>query len=265
MPPLRGRDDVTFRNPFARRRQTDLFSWFRSNLLPTAASLTDTYSNAQPFPHIVMDDFLPNDIAELCLARFPNPEEARFEQPDVGTHQVGKLGRTQESYFHGVDPQIRRTLSAFNEMPFLDFLERLTGIEGLIPDPHFRGGAFHQILAGGKLDMHADFNVDRRRRLLRRINVLVYLNRLWREEYGGTLCLRRDGTNTPTVRVLPIFNRCVIFNTDSTSLHGHPEPLSVPPGVTRKSIALYYYTSDPVALDAKAAHSTIWRPTHSDD
>ena len=170
---------VTLRNPFARTKQTDLFSWFHSHLLPTAAHLADTYRNAKPFPHIVVDDFLPDDIAELCLARFPKPEDAHFEQPDVGTHQVRKLGRTQESYFRGVDPQIRRVLSEFNEMPFLDFLEALTGIAGLIPDPHFRGGAFHQILTGGKLDMHADFNVDRRRRLLRRINVLIYLNKPW--------------------------------------------------------------------------------------
>ncbi len=256
---------MNLRNPFSRTKQTDLFVWFRSQLLPTAPDLADAYRNAQPFPHIVMDDFLPDDIAKLCLACFPKPEHAHFEQPDVGTHQVGKLGRTQESYFRGVEPKIRRVLSEFNEMPFLDFLEGLTGIAGLIPDPHFRGGAFHQILAGGKLDMHADFNVDRRRRLLRRVNVLIYLNKPWQADYGGALCLSRDGGNPSRVRMLPIFNRCVIFNTDSTSFHGHPEPLSAPPGVTRKSIALYYYTSDPVAFDADASHSTIWLPTAPND
>ncbi|MXY52933.1 MAG: 2OG-Fe(II) oxygenase [Gammaproteobacteria bacterium] len=256
---------MTLRNPFTRKRPTDLFSWFHSHLLPTATDLADTYRNAQPFPHIVIDDFLPDDIAALCLARFPKPEDAHYKQPDVGAHQVRKLGRTQESYFRGVDPGIRRVLSEFNEMPFLDFLEGLTGIAGLIPDPHFRGGAFHQILAGGKLDMHADFNVDGRRRLLRRINVLIYLNRPWPADYGGELCLRRDGASSTSVRVLPIFNRCVIFNTDSTSLHGHPEPLAAPQGVTRKSIALYYYTSDPAAFDPNAAHSTIWVPTNSND
>ena len=174
-----------------------------------------------------------------------------------------KLGRTQDSYFEGVDPWLRGVLSDFNGMPFLDFLERLTAIEGLIPDPHFRGGAFHQILPGGKLDMHADFNVDARRRLIRRINVLIYLNKGWRTEYGGTLCLRGADGNA-TVRVLPEFNRCVIFNTDSTAYHGHPEPLDVPDGATRKSIALYYYTSGPEAFDRDAAHSTLWQPNETE-
>ena len=237
-----------------------LFTYFRNELLPKADSLSDQYRGANPFPHIVIDDFLPKNIAARCRRRFPLPDTVSFRQPDVGTHQVKKLGRTQDSYFEGVDPWLRGALAEFNTMPFLDFLERLTGISGLIPDPHFRGGAFHQILPGGHLDMHVDFNVDRRRNLLRRVNAFFYLNKGWRSEYGGSLVLRRADSDD-TVRILPTFNRCVIFNTDSSSHHGHPEPLNVPPGVTRKSMGLYYYTSDPTAFGQNVPHTTIWQPS----
>jgi len=242
-----------------RARHTDLFAWFRDDLLPKAAALSDRFRDAWPYPHIVLDDFLPSDVAEECLARFPDPTTPSFQQPDSGTHQVRKQGRTQDGYFAGVDPWLRHVLHEFNGMPFLDFLQRLTGIGGLIPDPHFHGGAFHQILPGGKLDMHADFNVDAKRLLLRRINVHYYLNKAWCGRWGGDLLLRH-ARGPGTARIAPTFNRLVIVHTDSESYHGHPEPLDVPAGVTRKSLALYYYTSDPVAFDSGASHSTLWQP-----
>ncbi len=238
---------------------TDLFEYFRTDLRPKAEMLSDSYQNARPFPHVVIDDFLPLDVAERMLDLFPEPSYSHFEQPDFKTHQVKKLGRVQESYFEGIDPWLRTTLFEFNSMAFLDFLEILTGIDGLIADPHFKGGAFHQILPGGKLDVHADFNVDVRRLLLRRINVLVYLNKDWKPEYHGELELWSEDMRSAVVRVPPDFNRCVIFNTTSTSFHGHPIELASPPGVTRKSIALYYYSSDVSVFRAETRHSTLWQ------
>ena len=237
----------------------DLFTYFRTELLPKADRLSGQYLGASPIPHVVIDDFLPKNVAAKCRRRFPAPDTVSFEQPDFGTHQVKKLGRTQDSYFEGIDPWLRGVLAEFNTMPFLDFLERLTGIAGLIPDPHFWGGTFHQILPGGHLDMHVDFNVDRRRSLRRRVNVFFYLNKGWRSEYGGSLLLRHADSDD-TVRILPSFNRCVIFNTDSWTHHGHPEPLNVPTGVTRKSMALYYYVSDLMAFDQNVPHTTLWQP-----
>ena len=165
----------------------------------------------------------------------------------------------QESYFKGVSPFIRQILAEFNGMVFLEFLENLTGIKPLIPDPHFKGGALHQVLPGGSLAIHADFNRDKRRSLDRRINVLFFLNKNWREEYGGGVELWDDKMQKCIVKTNPILNRCVIFSTTSTSYHGHPDPLTCPEGMTRKSLALYYYTNESADENLKEAHSTLWQ------
>ena len=248
-------------NPFQARdvSMTDLFEYFRTDLKQRAQRLSDRYRNANPFPHIVIDDFLPLDVAERILDLFPSSSDPHFKQPDYKTHQAKKLGRVQDSYFVGIDPWLRSTLFEFNSMAFLDFLEILTGINGLIPDPHFKGGAFHQILPGGKLDVHADFNTDERRMLLRRINALIYLNKDWKPDYHGELELWTEDMRSRIASIPPIFNRCVIFNTTSTAFHGHPTPLASPPGITRKSIALYYYSSDVSVFRAESRHRTLWQ------
>ena len=56
----------------------------------------------------------------------------------------------------------------------------LTGVGGLVPDPHLHGGGQHQIRPGGKLAIHADFNRHPKLNLDRRLNLLLYLNRGWR-------------------------------------------------------------------------------------
>ena len=138
-----------------------------------------------------------------------------------------------------------------NSALFISFLEKLTGIEGIIPDPYYRGGGIHQIEKGGKLDVHIDFNLHTKFKLDRRLNVILYLNKNWKEEYGGHFELWKGYKDkkgqhiieTCENKVLPIFNRFVVFNTSEKSYHGHPEPLQCPDGWTRKSIALYFYTN----------------------
>ena len=103
---------------------------------------------------------------------------------------------------------------------FLEFLESLTGIDGLIPDPYYEGGGLHPIVPGGFLKVHADFNWHKDLKLDRRLNVIVYLNRNWKEEYGGHLELWNREMTRCERRVLPIFNRCVIFSTTDFSYHG---------------------------------------------
>ena len=139
------------------------------------------------------------------------------------------------------------------------FLERLSGIEGLIADPHLDGGGLHQIERGGRLAVHADFSRNWKLQLERRLNLLVYLNEDWDESYGGHLELWDRSMTRADQRILPVFNRCVIFSTDSTSYHGHPDPLTCPEDRTRKSLALYYYTVERPREKRSSARSTVWR------
>jgi len=241
--------------------ETQLLQHFLS-IKETAANSQNQYQTAHPFPHIAIDDFLPERIAEQILALFPGKDFVDFNQPDYKKFQKKKLGQIQKSYFVNIDPWLRYILYEFNSMAFLDYLEQLTGIKGLIPDPHYQGGAFHTILSGGKLAVHADFNVDSKRKLRRCLNVLLYFNKDWEDSYNGHLELWDEEMQECQVKIAPVFNRCVIFNTTSTSYHGHPTPLSCPENRTRNSIALYYYVADAGIFDAKIkAHSTLWKTT----
>lgn len=199
--------------------------------------LRDRYVSAQPFPHIAIDDFLPPALLERCLADFPDSCQAE----DTYNRDQERLKR---SYLPDVLPQQTRQLFyAFNSLPFIEVIQNISGIEGLIPDPYFLGGGFHEIVEGGHLSIHADFNHHQPMNLERRINVLIYLNRDWTEEYGGQLELWDDDMRQCVQSYVPIFNRCVIFSTTSRSNHGNPKPVRHPERTPRRSIALYYYTA----------------------
>ena len=154
---------------------------------------------------------------------------------------------------------LRQTLHFLNAAPVLRFLEALTGIEGLLPDPFFFGGGLHRIERGGFLEVHADFNRHPKLNIYRRINLLLYLNKNWDEDNGGSLELWNEDMSQCVHRVVPIFNRCVIFNTTSTSYHGNPQPVAGPEGTHRKSLATYYYTAMDPETTARPAHSTLFQ------
>jgi Rps23 Pro-64 3,4-dihydroxylase Tpa1-like proline 4-hydroxylase len=218
-------------------------------------TLRTRYHTAEPFPHIVIDGLFDDAELDAIVADFPKPEETRWMKFDSPTEK--KLG-----YFHEhstITDRVRRFLDAMNGFEMLLFLEAMTGIEGLIADPYFGGGGLHQIEPGGFLKVHADFNVHPKLKLDRRANMLIYLNRDWREEWGGHLELWNASMTECRKRILPSFNRTVVFSTTDTSYHGHPHPLTSPPGVTRKSVSLYYYTAGRPEEERSAPHDTIFR------
>ncbi len=220
-------------------------------------SLRERYTRAEPFPHIALDGLFDDADLDAVLREFPAPEQMGWTRFDNA--QEKKLGFYHES--SAISDTVRRFLEAMNGFEMLLFLERLTGIEGLIPDPYFGGGGLHQIEPGGFLKVHADFNVHPKLHLDRRLNMLIYLNKNWREKYGGHLELWDKDARRPVERILPVFNRTVVFSTTDTSFHGHPHPLSSPPGVTRKSVSLYYYTAGRPKAEASAPHDTLFIPS----
>jgi len=217
------------------------------------ADLHAQYQDAQPFPHIVIDDFLPAGILETCLREFPK---------DVGSEGIAYDRAQERAKFQfmpdTLEPNLRSIFYAFNSLPFIRVLENITGIKGLVPDPYFFGAGFHEIRQGGHLSIHADFNHHKPMNLERRINVLIYLNKDWKDEYGGQLELWDTKMTRCFQSILPTFNRCVIFNTTGESNHGNPHPINHPDGISRKSIALYYYTATWNA--ANRDYTTQFRP-----
>jgi 2OG-Fe(II) oxygenase superfamily len=224
-------------------------------------SLSADYCFAEPFPHIVLDNFLPEPLARLALEHFPQEtlrSDRVFETGYAGLHKRQILPEE-------CDATARQIFHFFNSRPMLGFLEGLSAIQGLLPDPHFVGGGYHETTRGGRLGVHADFRINEQLHLHRRMNVLVYLNERWQDEWGGFLELWDRKMTASAKAVAPIFNRCVIFNTDADSFHGHPDPLAVPECVRRRSIALYYYTASRSIYDEVANTSTIYRARPSDD
>jgi Rps23 Pro-64 3,4-dihydroxylase Tpa1-like proline 4-hydroxylase len=219
-----------------------------------AAQLHAAYTSADPFPHTVIDDFLPVELAERILGAFPRPEQLNWHHFDK--HHSKKLATRGDARLPEL---LHDVLMHFNSAACLRFLEGVTGITGLLPDPYFEGGGLHQIEPGGWLKIHTDFNYHKTLRLDRRINLILYLNKDWREEYNGHLELWDRSVTRCVRKVLPLFNRCVVFNTTDWSYHGHPEKLACPPGMTRKSLALYYYTNGRPKEEVSAPHGTLWR------
>ena len=215
-----------------------------------------SYQSARPFPHVVIDNFLPEDELDRVLDEFLSPKDGEW-QHRYETAQEKKLAERRETR---LGPFTRHFLAAkLNSSVFLEFLESLTGIQGLIPDPYYEGGGLHQIERGGFLKVHADFNWHEQLKLDRRLNLLVYLNRDWKEEYGGNLELWNRDVTKCEQKILPIFNRCVVFSTTDYSYHGHPEPLQCPEAMTRKSLALYYYSNGRPAGEISEAHTTLFQ------
>jgi 2OG-Fe(II) oxygenase superfamily len=193
------------------------------------------YQSASPFPHTVIDDFLPPAVLEMCLAEFP-------EGGGRGFNRDQEQFKTQFNP-DGMSTRARTLFYAFNSRPFIRVMENITGIKGLVPDPYFLGAGFHQIDQGGHLSVHVDFNHHKPMNLERRINTLIYLNKDWSEDYGGQLELWNSDVSVCVKSIVPTFNRCVIFSTTENSFHGNPSVVKHPQGIPRRSIALYYYTS----------------------
>ena len=234
--------------------------------LPAHGARVDTdgsrYASAAPFPHIAIDDFLDAQTLARAMAEFPAPEQvgdwrrADATDADGRVAQVHKLGYSHELAF---GPTLRGLVHAFNSGPFLRYLERLTGIAGLLPDPHLTGGGLHQYMPGAELRVHADFNHLTGYDLYRRLNLLLYLNPTWDEDWGGALELWDRDMRACVQRIMPVANRCVVFSTTRDSYHGMPDPLRCPDGVTRRSLALYYYSNGRPEHERGPDHSTLWQ------
>jgi hypothetical protein len=212
----------------------------------------DAYAAAEPFPHAVFRGVFDESLLDAVVAEFPDVASmgTQFEAAD----EV----KSAENRWERFGPATQTLLAALNSAPFVDALERLTGVDGLITDHHFRGGGQHQIRRGGHLGVHADFNTHLKLGLARRLNVLVYLNRDWRDDWGGHLELWDTQMTRAVVTVRPDFNTMVVFSTTSESFHGHPDPLTCPEGTTRRSIATYYYSALPTD-HVPDQHSTLFQ------
>lgn len=198
------------------------------------------FRTARPFPHVEIKDFILLSPKEV-LSAFPDPEWPHWTKY-ADTYQNKKMICSD---IETIPPLIASMIHELTSPAFLAFLEKITGIKDLIPDPYLEGGGLHCSGVGGILAPHTDFHIYTRLSLYRRINLLVYLNPGWQKSFGGCLELWQKNKSVPEKVIVPEWGSCVIFRTDDQSVHGFSDPIQGD-GRWRRSIALYYYTTQDV-------------------
>jgi hypothetical protein len=198
------------------------------------------YAAADPFPHIVIDDVLYADAFAAAVTDFPGIDDEFWK---------GYL-HVNETKYCNVHPDtwadsLREVARELTSPDFVAYLEELTGIRGLVPDWSMDGGGLHQTLRGGHLNVHTDFTTHHvHENWARRVNILLYLNQEWHDDWGGQLELWDQDMQACRDRVTPRGNRMLVFTTSFDSFHGHPDGLTCPHGEARRSMALYYFTEE---------------------
>jgi len=219
--------------------------------------LASQFRTSDPYPYVVLERFLEPEVAAACVREFPAPGDTTWNNY---THvNERKYGKSDQRSF---PPTLQAVIAELNSPRFLAFVEKLTGIDGLIADEALMGGGLHQSGKGGFLNIHADFTGHpHHRRWRRRVNLLVYLNPDWQPEYGGQLELWDREMKSCVQTIAPLMNRAVIFRTDPDAFHGHPLPMTCPDGFARRSLALYYFTEE---ADSFRVRSTEYRARPGD-
>jgi hypothetical protein len=231
------------------------FYFDSETLRAQARGRADGYRTAWPFPHAVIDDLVPLEVARACEAEF---EQTSREHWQLYT-DAGNTRKLEFSDERGMGPLTRQLIAQFNGRAMIEFLQELTGIPGLVGDPHLLGGGLHELGPGGFLRVHADFNVHPQLKLDRRINLLLYLNDGWDASWGGELELWDGEMRRRADPIAPVLGRVVIFNVTDRSYHGNPNVVACPPDRARRSLAFYYYSNGRPMEERSAEHSTLYQ------
>ena len=192
------------------------------NILLQTKELNKSFQEATPFSHVVIDNFLERNFADLLhdetrsILKEINVSNDFTQKNKIACNDWSKFGRTTFDF-----------ISFLNSSIFVNYLESITSFKGLITDPLLEGGGIHSVSNNGFLKMHSDFNWHNYLKIFRRINILFYLNKNWKESMKGELILSSKNIKD-YVSIKPLFNRLVIFNTNDKTFHGHPEKLNFP-------------------------------------
>ncbi len=235
-----------------------LVSGVSASVIGQADAYRRSFLSASPFKHLAMEDFFEPSFAERLLAEFP-----RFD-PELARNEMGKIAnKAVNTRIREISPAYRELYDIIGGKYFLELMSHISGIPDLILDPKMYGGGTHENRHGQELDPHVDFNYDEAQQLHRRLNVIVYLNKDWKTEWGGAIEIHSNPRDPATNQIRafdPIFNRCVMFETNEISWHGFPK-IDLPPAErdrSRKSISIYLYTHTRPAEEIAPMHGTFY-------
>ena len=214
---------------------------------------------ASPFPHTVIDHFLPPILLDAALQAVTEMEmdpQQFVREPQLGMHQQRKqrlkIGRQP------LPTAVQAVLNIFANQAMARYLSNLTGIANLLPDPLLVGGGVQAVRPGGRLELHTDFTHHPVTGRKRAASALLFLNKGWRDDWGGALELwdapaepvsvnstsgsrKNTGTGAGTASraaapgigcrraIQPAFNRLVVFTNGAAAVHGHPNRTACAP------------------------------------
>tara|TARA_B100000029_G_scaffold396297_1_gene394341 strand:- start:1560 stop:2339 length:780 start_codon:yes stop_codon:yes gene_type:complete len=211
-----------------------------------------------PFPHSLNKSFLPEEMASAAEKEFINFSKTK----DAGNALFQKTKKLNENY-QVMPNTIKKIIDLFYSTGFLKILERKFNLKNVEPDWTLRGGGLHQSYNGGFLKVHSDFLYMRKSKSRRVLNLLLYLNSNWKDEWGGAIELWDKKMISAKKSLLPKINHAVIFRTDHESNHGFPDPIKCPENVSRKSLALYYYVKEktilPISIRRRKYFHAVWK------
>jgi hypothetical protein len=212
----------------------------------------EAYRTAEPWPHLIIDGFLPEDVALEAAHSFPKMDWRRYRLARLFGARVNELPP------HSTAPVIASIIKELHGPHFIKLIESITGISGLVPDLNLFGSGIHQGARGSVLRLHADHNCHPTMGgFYRRVNVMLYLNDRWQSSWNGDLQLWDREALGCAKSISPISNRCVIMGVDDTAFHCYG-PLRLPRKLTRNAIAVYYYAAEPAVGQDREPHITLW-------
>lgn len=228
------------------------FTKAKNRLQDESHLLHQSYAVAKPYPHLVIDNLFEPELLDRLVAEFPQSETRDWlSWKTIHESKTTSKGIDKLSIF------TQMFCLWFNSRDVIEVIESITGIDRLVGDPLFHGAGLHEMYRDGWLEMHADYTRHFTLPLMRRINVLIYLNRDWNVDWGGELVLQ-DPKNGEKVSYPPNFNRTIIFPTTAKTLHGVPKALNCPGDRSRKLVSIYYWTPIPMPLWSKAGTPLLW-------
>ena len=207
-----------------------MFNYFKPN--------KDNFNSQLPFPF-----FAEKDLWDLTCLEKAELEFDSFHEWDGQKKFENAMWKKYCSTYSKFPEGVKSIIDFALSQEFVNWIQEVSGIKNLVVDNTFMGAGMHQTSSGGFLNMHADFNYNENLKLYRRLNLLIYLNSSWKDSYGGFLELENKNHEHKKL-IKPEINMTVLFVTDDDSIHGHPIPMSLPDNISRKSIALYYYTKE---------------------
>jgi Rps23 Pro-64 3,4-dihydroxylase Tpa1-like proline 4-hydroxylase len=212
--------------------------------------LQHAFATAQPYKHVVIDEFLDVLFAQALAEKFPLLENMKTRYNGINEKKA------EHSELNSLSPEFNKLKNLLFDENFISFIEQISGIETLeVFDDRF-GYGLHQGGNGSFLDIHIDYNLHPLKKKQRRLNLLIFLNEQWEKDWGGLLQFWNADVTECIMSITPKFNRCVLFECSDISYHGYNQ-INCPPSITRKSFYTYFFS---VPVGNPTFHDTVFKP-----